>query len=362
MALQIDDVKNSVRRLDESKIHTPLHKRCPVCIELRKLAKRGNSLSAMGLKEAGEVWLSQKKWKRRKPKTIECCGGYLRALLDFYGDMPLQEFHAGSLLAYQEHRIKTVGPSAINHELNALSQILRQAGLWAKLKDYYGPLPEPQWQKPKVFTFEEQQRIFDFAKDDPGLELAELVFTITRWTSASGSELRLARLKQLSLQSNPPTFEVTGDTTKNDIRPRLIPLEPEAEDAFRRAQERAYRLGAHRDDHFIFPFRVNPNTWDPTRPASRGWLRKQSAALRALTGIKHLSPHKWRHQLCTELLELGKTRDEVIAIMGWCSEKMIETYSHTRLQAKSDTLRSLRKIGPKSEGLPTKNLIVFPQR
>lgn len=373
MALTHDGTRNTIEKLNETKSHTPLHKNCPVCSELRKLARRNGSLSAMGLKEAGEVWLSQKKWKRRKPKTIECCSGYLRALLGFYGDMSLQEFHAGSLLAYQEHRIKKVGPSAINHELNALSQILRQAGLWAKLKDYYGPLPEPEWQKPKVFTFEQQQRIFDFAKDDPGLELAELVFTITRHTSASGSELRLARLRQLNLDRNPPTFEVTGDTTKNTIRPRLIPLLEEPEEAFRRAQERAYRLGAHRAEHFLFPFRVNRNTWDATRPASRGWLRKQSASLRKLTGIKHLTPHKWRHQLATEMFEAGKTRDEVIAIMGWASEKMVEIYSHARLEAKMDTLRSISKIGPRSEGHTlghvncpgcerNKNVISFPRR
>jgi integrase len=311
----------------ENKKHTPLHKDCPVCSDLRKLAKKNSSLSAMGLREAGEVWLSQKKWKRRKPKTIECCKGYLKALLDFYGDMPLQEFHPGSLLAYQEHRIKSAGPSAINHELNSLSQILRQAGLWAKLKDYYGPLPEPEWKKPKVFSFEEQQRIFDFSKDDPNLELADIVFAITRLTSASGVELRLARLRQLCLTSHPPTFDITADTTKNAVRPRLIPLLPEAEDAFRRAQERAYRLGAHRDDHFLFPFRVNRNTWDPTRPASKSWLRKQTAALREQTGIKHLRPHAWRHQLCTEMLEQGRTRDDVVAIMGWVSEKMVEVYS-----------------------------------
>lgn len=348
--------------LDQIKKHTPLHKNCPVCSELRKLAKRNTFLSAMDLREAGEVWLSQKQWRRRKPKTIECCRSYVKALLDFFGDMPLQEFHPGSLLAYQEHRVKTVGPSAINHELSALAQILRQAGLWAKIKDYYGPLPEPEWQKPKVFTFEEQQRIFDFAKDDPGLELAELVYTITRHTSACGSELRLARLRQLNLNRIPPTFEVTGDTTKNQIRPRVIPLLPEPEEAFRRAQERAYRLGAHRDDHYLFPYRVNRCTWDPTRPASRGWLRKQNDALRDLTGIKHLTPHKWRHQLATEMLEAGKTRDEVIAIMGWASEKMVEVYSHTRLEAKMETLRSMSKIGPKSDPLHRQNIVVFPHK
>lgn len=328
--------------------HTRNHKDCPACEEANSFALRKSSMSAMVLGEAGELWLTQKTWKRRKPKTIECNRGYLKSLIAFFGEMPIGEINPGSLLAYQVERSKTVGPSSVNHELNALSQILRQAGMWGKLKDYYGPLPEPEWQKPKVFTFEEQQRIFDFAKDDPELELADIVFTITRNTSASGTELRLAKIRNLNLDRQPFTFEVTGDTTKNDIRPRLIPLNDDAEEAFRRALNRANRFGAHRFDHFLFPKRLNPSTYDPLKPASKSWLRHQTRVLRDRTGIKHLRPHLWRHQLCTEMLEQGVPRDNVVAVMGWVSEKMVEAYCHTRLEAKQDAISAGRRKPPES--------------
>jgi len=173
----------------------------------------------MCLREAGEIWLSTKRdWKRRKPKTMECNEGYLRALLRFFGDTPLQQIQPRSILAYQTARSKKAGASAVNHEVNALSQMLKKCGLWGPIRDYYSPLPEPEWKKPKVFSLEEQQRIFDFAKDDPALELAEIVFTITRNTSASGCELRLARHQQLNFSSNPATFNITvrpaGQTTR----------------------------------------------------------------------------------------------------------------------------------------------------
>ena len=122
---------------------------------------------SMNLEEAGKLWLTQKAWKRRKPKTLECSKGYLRSLIGFFGNAPLSEFHAGSLRAYQTARAKSAGPSAINHELNALSQILRQAKCWGGIADYYSPLKEPEWQKPKTFTLEEQQAIFAFASEDP---------------------------------------------------------------------------------------------------------------------------------------------------------------------------------------------------
>jgi integrase len=318
----------------------------------------------MGLGEAGELWLSGKHWKRRKPKTIECNQGYLKALTRFFGDIRLKDIHAGSLLAYQTERATTVGPSAVNHELNALSQMLKQAGLWVALKDHYAPLSEPLWKKPQVLSFEEQQRVFDFAKGDPNLELAELVFTISRNTSATGSELRLARHRNLDLESIPPIFEVTGDTTKNTIRPRRIPLNGDAAEAFRRVVFRAARLGSHRSEHFLFPYQVNRAHWDPNRPASKSWLRSQTRKLRELAGLPQLRPHLWRHQIATEMLEAGKPRDSVIAVCGWVSEKMIEAYCHTRIEAKQDAISAVSdlKKPPQSVKRPSSKIIRFPQK
>jgi integrase len=316
-------------------------------IPAARSAPPGYIAPTMALKEAGMIWLEIKAWQRLKPKTLECSRDYLQHLLDFFGDKPICEIDATSIRDYQNERIKTVGPAAVNHETISLGGILRQAGLWGKIEARYAPLPTPEWQRPKVFTAEEQEAIFEAAKSDPDLELADIVFTITRNTSASGTELRLARLQNIHFETNPPTFDVTADTTKNTIRPRVIPLNAAAEDAFRRAVNRANKLGAFKPGHFIFPFRVqvNPAMWDPQRPTSKSWLRKQTENLRELTGIEHLRPHAWRHQLCTELLEGGVAPQSVKAIMGWCSERMIEVYSHTRLRAKEDAIRVLSRIG-----------------
>lgn len=317
---------------------------------------------SMTLKEAGLLWLESKSWKRRKPKTIDCNRQYLWNLLQFFGDIPLSEFHAGKVREYQTERLKAVGPSSINHETVALGGILRQAGLWGQISDHYAPLPLPEWQRPKVFTLEEQESIFEAAQSDPDFELADIVFTITRNTSACGSELRLSRIQNVHLETSPPTFEVTGDTTKNTVRPRVLPLNAAAEEAFRKALKRANRLGAHRPENFLFPLRLNLITrsssnrdddrkenrwkWDPMRPASRSWLRKQTHRLRQLTGVQHLRPHAWRHQICTELLERGAPSQSVKSIMGWCSERMVEVYSHTRLEAKQEVIALLAHIGP----------------
>jgi hypothetical protein len=48
----------------ESLKHTPGHRRCPACEAAKSFALRKLSMSALGLAEAGELWLSGKHWKR----------------------------------------------------------------------------------------------------------------------------------------------------------------------------------------------------------------------------------------------------------------------------------------------------------
>jgi integrase len=306
-------------------------------------------LKCQTLTEAGGTWLTRKVQEHKKPKTIECCRSYLKALLAFFGDMRLYEIDAGSLIAYQSTRSKAVGPSAANHEINALAQILRQAALWGRISDAYKPLEEKEWQKPNVFTTREQELIFSNAKDDPELELAEIAFTIMRNAGVGPTELRQTRLRDINLDSTPPTYHVAGDATHFDVVPRLIPLNAEAQAAFQRAIERANNLGARYREQFLFPFRVGHGHYDPTRPASKSWLRHQTGVLRERTGIKHLNPHAWRHQLCTEMLEQGVPAENVIGVLGRVSENMLEAYKHTGLRAKQEAL-----------GMARANVIAFP--
>lgn len=306
-------------------------------------------LKCRTLAEAGETWLTRKVQEHKKPKTIECCRSYLKALLTFFGDMRLYQIDAGSLTAYQSMRSKAVGPSAANHEINALAQIMRLAACWGRIADSYKPLAEKEWEKPNVFTPREQELIFSYAKDDPELEVAEIAFTIMRNAGVGASELRRTRLRDVDLDSSPPTYYVASDTTYFDVVPRLIPLNHDAQAAFRRAIERANKLGARYREQFIFPFCVGHGHYDPTRPASKSWLRHQTKVLRQRTGIEHLNPQAWRHQLCTEMLEQGVPAENVIGVLGRVSENMLEAHKHTRLRVKQEAL-----------GMARANVIAFP--
>ncbi len=100
---------------------------------------------------------------------------------------------------------------------------------------------------------------------------------------------------------------------------------------------------AHRPDDYLFPFRVNRCTWDPSRPASPSWLRKQTARLRKASGISHLRPHAFRHLAVTELLEEGVPEQTVIALAGWVSGKMLSHYGHHRLECKFEAVNRLKR-------------------
>jgi integrase len=336
------------------------------------LAAAEKTLGSLSLVAAADVWLAGKISKCLLPKTIECCQGQIHALTKFFGDMPLVDFHAGSLKAYQMARTQgagvfeqngPAGASCVNHELNALQQILRRAGLWTPIADYYAPLREPDWKPPKTFSTREEETLFTSASLDPNVELADIVFRITRNTTASGCELRGLRLRNVELYADPPRIHIPPDATKNSVRPRTIPLNAEAREAFERAVDRAHRLGSNQPYHYLFPFRVNRAFWNPNRPASRSWLRKQTKKLRDSTGIEHLRPHAFRHLAVTEMLENGANEHAVIAVAGWVSRKMLDYYSHHRIEAKLEAVQMLdRKKPPQPAPDGRGNLIPFPGR
>jgi integrase len=369
MALIFDATKANVRKLDTAE-HTLNHRDCPACRQALELKSLEKIMSSLCLAQAAEIVLRQKISKRLKPKSLESTQGQISALLKFFGDIPLNEIHAGSLVAYQEWRLNTACESTINHELALLKKMLRkatvvangvQSNLWEPISEYYNPLKVKPWTKPKTFTIQEEERIFTHTGADPNLELADIVFTITRNTSASGSELRHQRLKDLQLNAKPPRVEVR-DGVKNEIRPRVIPLNESALQAYSRAVDRAAKLGCHRPEHYLFPFRVNRKLYDPNRPASRSWLRKQVTKLRTASGVPHLKPHGFRHLFVTEALENGTPEETVVALAGWVSRNMINTYSHTRIEAKYAAVKTLDKKAIAREEPRKTNLVFFPQK
>jgi integrase len=60
-----------------------------------------------------------------------------------------------------------------------------------------------------------------------------------------------------------------------------------------------------------------------------------------VAGLKGLRFHDMRHQCITELAEGGHADQTIMAIAGHLSRRMLEHYSHIRLEAKRKALESL---------------------
>lgn len=298
--------------------------------------------------------MEMRAWKNLKPRTREFDLFALRSLERFFGDLPLGAITAGHLREYQLARAQnamqtetgTVSPwpqrggdSTINHELGVLRAMLKAAGVWQRIGPWYAPRPVPNWSPREIPDVDQEHRLFAAARRDPRCSLALWVATITANTSASGSELRFLGLRHLFLRS--PVAGLRSEVyiplegCKNGERPRKIPLNAEARWAFEQCYQRALELGATREDHYLFPFRVRRNVFDPERPASRSWIRKDWNRLREVTGMPGLKPHDFRHLFVTRLLEAGERPEVVQALSGHVNRKMMDYYSHFDMKTKA---------------------------
>lgn len=304
-----------------------------------------DDLKDLTFEEAAEFWLDERKLSN-KPGTIQCYRDYITRLKTSFSGMKLEDILSSHLIHYQREKKDRYHPASINHDCNTLLQILGRVGLRKEVEQYYRPLPVPEWQPPRVLSEAEEDAFFKIAGTNTDWTLAYCVASLTNNTSASGKELRMLQLKDVDLAGDPPILSVPRDM-KNPHRQRRIPLNERGRIQMERLLERALSLGSKAPEHYLFPFRdMRSKLHDPTRPASESWLKYQwkrmvSAALKQGVIGFPIKPHNLRHQIITKLLEDGQPEEVVRAIAGHVSRRMMEHYSHSRIQRKYQALDAI---------------------
>src|SRR5258708_1945054 len=126
--------------------------------------------------------------------------------------------------------------------------------------------------------------------------------------------------------------------SKNESSHRVIPLNASALNALARMFERADLLGHTRPEHYLWPA-CQWGRFDPTKPM----LKWDTAwrALRDAAGLQRLRFHDLRHTAITELAEMGVADHVLESITGHLSRRMLERYSHIRIDAKRQALDAL---------------------
>ena len=281
-----------------------------------------------------DTYLADKR-VRCSTRTLELEQERLSVIKRHFGDLRLSRITAATIADYQRARHDAgVSNRTINMDVGVLSRVLKFCGCWRPLRDRVRPLPERQRTVGRALTGDEQKRLFDAASSNPEWEHVYCAATVAANTSMRPVEVKHLRRKDVDLAK----AIVVIRRSKNESSHRIIPLNASALKAFGRMIERLDQLGFTEPEHYLWPA-CQWGEIDPTRP-----LRKWDTAWRALrakAGLSGLRFHDLRHTVITELAEMGIPDHVLESISGHLSRRMLEHYSHVRIDAKRKALDAL---------------------
>lgn len=275
----------------------------------------------------------QKRARYIAPRTLHDYGYYLETLNKFFGQIPLKDISIGHIRSYQRERSAAVGPNKINSETAILKRVMLWAKCWNEaLELAFQPLQSQEPDVARAMTPKEQENFLGIAGSCAEWDLVHWFSLAALKTTLTDCEM--TGLKIGDIQFRPVAIlNVRSRHAKNKYRVRTIGLGSEAAWAFSKIVERAQRLGATSRDHFIFPFRVKRNDFDPTRPMTAWGIRKGFDQVRRSAGVPWLRIHDLRHTAITRLAEGGTALPTIMSMAGHISPRMMQHYTHISLQA-----------------------------
>jgi integrase len=219
-------------------------------------------------------------------------------------------------------------------DVGVLSRVLKSCGRWRALADHVRNLPERQHPVGRALTAEEQTRLFAAAASNQEWEHVYRAAIVASNTSMRPVEVKHLRRRDVDLV----TKLLFVRRSKNESSHRVIPLNASALNALARMFERADQLGHTQPEHYLWPA-CRWGRFDAAKPM----LKWDTAwrALRDAAGLHGLRFHDLRHTVITELAEMGVADHVLESITGHLSRRMLEHYSHIRIDAKRQALDAL---------------------
>jgi integrase len=298
---------------------------------------------------ASKAWLESRR-AYLSERTYADYEHHIVTLQKFFSELPLLAIDADHLRAYQRMRMVRAGASLINREMSVLQQMLKRIGRWVEIESQYQPLALPKESPHRALTPIEEDRLYRIGASNPNWEVAYCAYVISINTTSGPGEIR--HLRHMDIDPIHRSMRVQPLGAKNEHRIRVVPLNNSAWKAVEYLLARAQRLGSVAPDHYLIPFRICRNKYDPLRPAM-GWRTAQREML-TTAGIK-CSAYTFRHHAITKLLEAPDVSEETAeAIAGHISHRMKKRYSHCRLEVKRAAVEALQRIAPQSIPPPDK--------
>jgi integrase len=296
---------------------------------------------------AGSDWLDAEK-PHLSTRTYEIYEVAYRCHLNpLLGCLLLCDIDASKIAFYQAKRkAEKASARTLNKELQVLRQVLKRHKLWANLQGDV-KFEREHNDVGKALTSAEEQNLLNACGANA---LLKAVVTLALNTALRKNEIRTLRWSQIDFEKRTVTV---GRSKTQAGTGRVIPLNQPAFDALAKW---AGRLVEAKADDFVFPAceaagieREHPDKEriDPTKPIT-SWRSAWRAALkRAKLPIRF---HDLRHTCITKLAEAQVSEQTLMAIAGHVSRKMIEHYSHIRMEAKRTALDAIAKPDSGSDG------------
>jgi integrase len=286
-----------------------------------------------------------------RPKSVIFANQRLAHVKRLLGSALLPDLTEVRIRGYIKTRLaEGAGGRTINMELGELSRALgnKWSVLWPKVRKL-----EENHDAGQALSPEDELRLLTAAAGDtsskrnPGLYP---LLCILLSTGSRSGEVKALRWSKIDLDGAVLTI---GRAKTRAGTGRQIPLNEDLVAVL--ADHAAWykrKIGEIRPEWHVFPGRARkskkgePRPLDPTKPI--GDLTSAWDTLRERCGV-HCRLHDLRHTAATKMAEAGVPESTMLAIMGHMSRAMLERYSHIRMKAKREAVRSLElpKVGPR---------------
>lgn len=322
-----------------------------------KLSASSQSFARLTFLEASEKYINSRKLELQ-PSSLTKEKQLLVKLKEYFGTTRLNRISAEQILSFREWRAETCGPASCNMEVGVLRRILKRAKLWHSVADDVKPLKEPPTIG-RALSPEQKSALMEAAALKPEWETAYYASIIALATTMRGCEIKHLQWQDINLVSDPPTLTIRK--SKTAAGERIIPLKSDAFEVFVKMRARAELFGSVLPEHYIFARfrsvgRFNGKViverrmleFDPT--AHIGSWKKAWRKLTTKAGLSGLRFHDCRHTTITDLLTNPNVSIQTTkAIAGHVSQRMVDRYSHIRLEAKRSAVEALTTQPPRVE-------------
>jgi integrase len=299
------------------------------------------------LREIIDEYLDGYRLRYRSATFAEYALGHVARML---GAKLVVDIDEAAILHYQEKRLRErAAPKSINEEVRFLLKMLGDSGevLRARLRKGKQLKLPVQNGIGKAFNEAETERLRIHARKSKSPHIFT-AFALARNAALRDAEIKTLTWAQIDFKAR---FLRVGRAKSEAGEGRTIPLNSELYDVL--VQHRAWyeeKFGATQDEWFIFPF-GRPMPSDPTHHVTS--LKTAWKTIRRNSGVKGRW-HDNRHTLITELAESGAGDETIMQIAGHVSRKMLQHYSHIRMEAKRAALDAVlvarRKSGRPKTG------------